>query len=73
VKENVIKMGYYFKKGDKIKVESVSSDDVRQMASDLSEHIGKSPTEIIFYDLDEFNLKNYKHENEFFKKISSTF
>jgi hypothetical protein len=73
VNENVIKMGYYFQKGDKIKVESVSSNDIREMAKDLSENIGKSPSEVIFYDLDDFNFKNYKHERKFFEKVSSIF
>ncbi len=71
VKENVIKMGYYFQKGDKIKIESISSTEVIEMASDLSENIGKPPGEVIFYDLDDFNLKN--HEKTFFKEISSIF
>lgn len=73
VNENVIKLGYYFQKGDRVKIESVSSNYVREMAENLSENLSKSPNEIIFYDLDEFNLKNYKHENEFFKKISNIF
>jgi uncharacterized protein involved in tolerance to divalent cations len=73
VKENVIKLGYYFQKGDRIKVESISSDDIREMANDLSENIRETPSEVIFYDLDDFNFKNYKHERKFFEKVSSIF
>jgi uncharacterized protein involved in tolerance to divalent cations len=73
VKENVIKLGYYFQKGDRIKVESISSNDVREMANDLSENLKESPSEVIFYDLDDFNFKNYKHEKKFFEKVSNIF
>ncbi len=73
VNENIIKLGYYFENGDRIKIESVSSNDVQEIANDLRENLRISPSEVIFYDLDEFNLKNYTHENKFFEKISSTF
>jgi hypothetical protein len=73
VKENVIKLGHYFQKGDRIKMESVSADDLEDMAEDLHEQIQKRPHEIIFYDLDDFNIKHYEQQKQFFQNISSTF
>lgn len=72
VNDNVVKMGYYFEKGDRIKIESVQPDDLEEMIEDLSDAMTRQPGELIFYDLDNFNLKHYQHENQFFQKISRT-
>jgi hypothetical protein len=72
VNDDIVKMGYYFEKGDRIKIESVRPDDLEEMIEDLSEAMTRQPAEIIFYDLDNFNLKHYQHENQFFQKISRT-
>ena len=72
VKENQLKMGLFFKKGDVIKVESISKDNLKQMINQLSENCASTPEEIIYYDLDENNLKQYTDES-FFKKCNSWF
>jgi hypothetical protein len=72
VKDDIVKMGYYFEKGDRIKIESIRPDDLEEMIEDLSEAMIRQPEELIFYDLDNFNLKHYQHENQFFQKISRT-
>ncbi len=73
VKENILKSGYFFKKGDKIKIESVSDDDLKQMCHDLRKNVSSTPEKIIFYDLDAFNLENYNHGKNFFQKICNLF
>jgi len=73
VKENVIKIGHYFKQGDRIKIESVDINDLQEMTNDLSDEMPRPPQEIIFYDLDHFNLKHYEKEKQFFQKISRAF
>jgi hypothetical protein len=72
VKDNTFKSGDYFQKGDRIKIESVGEMELREMAHDLHEKLKSRPHEIIFYDLDNFNLRHYPHEN-FFQKISASF
>lgn len=59
VTENVLKMGRYFKRGDRVKIETVRADDLREMADDLADKLPYAPREIIFYDLDAFNLNHY--------------
>jgi hypothetical protein len=73
VKENILKSGYFFKKGDKIKIESVSDDDLKQMCHDLRKNVSSTPEKIVFYDLDAFNLENYNHGKNFFQKICNLF
>ena len=41
------------------------------MAEDLDGNLAQTPREIIFYDLDEFNIKNY--EKNIFKQVISCF
>ena len=41
------------------------------MSSDLYENAKDIPEEIIFYDLDEFNLNKY--ENDIYKQVTSRF
>lgn len=63
--------GNFFKKNDQLKVETISQNDLLQMANDLEENTDQNPKEIIFYDLDEFNLKNY--EKNIFKEVINCF
>jgi hypothetical protein len=78
VSENKIKVnsscfynGYYFVKGDLIKYENVSESDLQIMCDDLKAYISRNKTQIIFYDLDSLNLKNY-HEN-FYQEVANQF
>ncbi|HEU4788773.1 MAG TPA: hypothetical protein VFS71_03735, partial [Flavobacterium sp.] len=65
------KDGVFYKQNDQIKIEKISENDLLEMADDLEENTTQNPKEIIFYDLDEFNLKNY--EEGLFKKIIDCF
>jgi hypothetical protein len=65
------KGGVFYKKNDQLKIETISGNDLLEMANDLEENTTQNPKEIIFYDLDEFNLKNY--EEGLFKKIVDCF
>jgi hypothetical protein len=73
VRERVIRMGYYFEQDDLIKIESITADDIEEMANDLSTRLAQKPRRIIFYDLDHFNITPYSHEKNFFQEISSHF
>ena len=61
----------FYEKNDLLKIEAISSEDLKEMAEDLNENLVQSPREIIFYDLDEFNIKNY--EKNIFKQVISCF
>ncbi|KDN55140.1 hypothetical protein [Flavobacterium seoulense] len=63
--------GTFYKKGDQLKIEAISKNDLKEMAADLSENAATQPKEIIFYDLDEFNIKNY--EKTIFEQVVSCF
>jgi hypothetical protein len=65
------KDGVFYKQSDQIKIETISENDLLEMADNLEENTTQNPKEIIFYDLDEFNLKNY--EEGLFKKIIDCF
>ncbi|QKJ61709.1 hypothetical protein [Flavobacterium sp. M31R6] len=65
------KDGVFYKKNDQIKIETISENDLLEMANNLEENTVQNPKEIIFYDLDEFNLKNY--EEGLFEKIIDCF
>lgn len=71
VKNSNFDSGVFYKKDDKIKIESISNHDLLEMATTLAENINQNPKEIIFYDLDEFNFKNY--ENGIFEEIIDCF
>lgn len=73
VKENVLKLGKYFKQGDQVKIEAVAADDLRTMAHDLAAELAQPPKEIIFYDLDAFNLDHYQHEKNILEDVRHTF
>lgn len=63
--------GTFYRKDDSVKIEAVSGADLKEMARDLKENSAANPKEIIFYDLDELNIKNY--EKTIFKQVVSCF
>jgi hypothetical protein len=65
------KKGVFYRKGDKLKPESVSEEALLQMAEEVAENQKETPNEIIIYDLDEFNLNQY--ENNIFEKLRNCF
>jgi hypothetical protein len=65
-KNACFKAGYYFSKNDVIKMENISTDQLLEMADQLSDH-SKKIKNIIFYDLDSSNLVQY--EKDIFKKV----
>lgn len=73
VKNNLLKDGIYYKKGDLIKIETVKKTDLFQMTNDLKSELKAMPKEIIFYDLDSINLKPFSDENKFFQRICNSF
>ncbi len=73
VKNNLLKDGIYYKKGDIIKIETVEKADLFQMTNDLKSEFKTIPDDIIFYDLDSINLKPFSDENKFFQRICNSF
>jgi hypothetical protein len=73
VKNANFKFGYYFKQNDEIKMESISFDQLKEMAEDLDENLKDKPKHVIFFDLDSINLKHYQNENQNFNKIIDCF
>lgn len=71
VKTSNYKNGTFYKKGDVLKLERITENDLLEMANDLEENSATLPSEIIFYDLDEFNIKNY--EKDLFEQIIARF
>jgi hypothetical protein len=71
VKHSNYKNGVFYEENDLLKIESISTDNLKQMANELNENLAQSPKEIIFYDLDQFNLKNY--EKNIFEQVVSCF
>lgn len=71
VKQSNYKNGVYYEENDLLKTETISSENLKEMAEDLSEYSAQTPKEIIFYDLDEFNLNNY--EKNIFEQVISCF
>ncbi|KFF04852.1 hypothetical protein [Flavobacterium reichenbachii] len=71
VKHSNYKNGIFYEEKDLLKIEAVSADDLKQIAKELDENLARTPKEIIFYDLDEFNLKNY--EKNIFEQVISCF
>ncbi|WP_243860386.1 hypothetical protein [Flavobacterium poyangense] len=70
-KQSNYKNGVFYEENDLLKIETISSEDLKQMAKELDENTAQAPKEIIFYDLDEFNLKNY--EKNIFEQVVSCF
>ncbi|MEC5164513.1 hypothetical protein RCH18_000229 [Flavobacterium sp. PL11] len=71
VKYSNYKNGRFYKSNDIVKLERISRHNLIEMASDLREHLKKTPQEIIFYDLDELNLKDY--EKNIFEHVIARF
>jgi hypothetical protein len=71
VRNSNYKEGIYYKENDLLKIETISGNDLLEMANDLDENTVQNPKEIIFYDLDEFNLKKY--DTAIFKKVIDCF
>jgi hypothetical protein len=71
VKQSNYKNGVFYEQNDLLKIEAITPEDLKQMAKELGESTAQAPKEIIFYDLDEFNLKNY--EKNIFEQVVSCF
>ena len=71
VKNYCFKGGYYFVKDDVVKIESVSNDQLIEIAENINDNLKIKPTELFFYDLDTINLNLY--DKNIFKKIATTF
>ncbi|OXA82615.1 hypothetical protein B0A65_00765 [Flavobacterium frigidimaris] len=71
VKKSNYKNGIFYEEGDVLKIEAISAEDLKMMGEELNENVANTPKEIIFYDLDEFNLKNY--EKNIFEQVVSCF
>jgi hypothetical protein len=71
VKKSNFTGGIFYKENDQLKIETISRNDLLEMAGDIEENTTQNPKEIIFYDLDEFNLKNY--DTAIFKEIIDCF
>lgn len=65
------KNGVFYQENDILKLEAISSSDLLEMASDLQENTKESPSEILFYDLDQFNFNNY--EKSIFEQVIAVF
>ena len=65
------KAGYYFAKGDAVKIEQVSTNDLLEMAQEINRNSNKNISTIIFYDLDSANLVQY--EKDIYKKVVDQF
>ena len=66
VNKQVNYKGRIWQKGDIIKIEEISENELLTMKNDILKNIKKSPKEIILYDLNK-NIINY--ENKFFKNL----
>lgn len=71
VKHSNYKNGVFYEENDLLKIEEIKAEDLKEMAEDLQDNLVEKPNEIIFYDLDEFNLNNY--EKNIFKQVVSWF
>lgn len=59
VVQSCFKGGYYFKQDDEVKVEQIMPGDLKSMAKQITAKTKQPISQIIFYDLDSFNLNNY--------------
>ncbi|MHC0446754.1 hypothetical protein ACWA1F_15185 [Flavobacterium sp. 3-218] len=71
VKKANYKNGVFYEENDLLKIEEIKTEDLKEMAEDLQDNLVEKPNEIIFYDLDEFNLNNY--EKNIFEQVISCF
>lgn len=72
VKKNTLSDGFFFKEGDELKIEAVSPDDLSEMSGLLHTYLPQKPKEVIYYDLDNNNIKKFQDEY-FFKANSANF
>jgi hypothetical protein len=63
--------GYYFHQNDKIKIEQVSEDDLRDIIGQVNRYSNHRLRNLIFYDLDKTNLRMY--DENIFKQILNRF
>lgn len=68
VVKDVVFKGRYLAKDDEIKIEAVSANQLKEMMHDIKKNSKHKSNEIIFYDLNENNLKAYEKED--FKTVS---
>lgn len=66
--KDVVFKGRYLAKDDEIKMEAVSANQLKEMMHNIKQNSKHKPNEIIFYDLNENNLKAYEKED--FKTFS---
>lgn len=66
--KDIVFKGRYLAKDDEIKMEAVSANQLKEMMHDIKQNSKHKPNEIIFYDLNENNLKAYEKED--FKTVS---
>ena len=59
VKNATLKDGAYFQKGDIVKIEHTTKEQMIEMGNDLRRQLKNPPAEILFYDLDSMNLRHY--------------
>ena len=78
VSENlfIVKRSHYLKgsllnKNDLLKIEKVNSKDLSDMVSDLKKNLKETPSEIIFFDLNENNIKQY--DKSIYQEITTSF
>ena len=69
IKESFLKHGKFFKTGDLIKLERMNQKKLLEAATLLKDFGKEGNPEIIFFDLDEFNIKGITYET-LYKTIS---
>ena len=62
--------GSLLNKNDVLKVEKVSKQELKNMTSDLKKNLKETPSEIIFFDLKENNIKQY--DKSIYKEITTS-
>lgn len=71
VRHNHLAFGTYLKENDVLKLEAIRPAQLQEMMQDIQKYIAQPIQEVIFYDLDEKNIKPYQHEKQFFKKVAT--
>lgn len=69
--KSCFKGGYYFQQHDEVKIESIATEQLMQIPSMLQKHMQQEIQQIIFYDLDDFNLENY--DADIYQKVANRF
>lgn len=63
--------GKGLRKGDRIKVEFITNDQLEEMQTDISDRLPKGTRKVIFYDLDAFNFEQ-ELDLDVLKDVAST-